>query len=496
MIPAHKIPVVMCIAAAVLLASCATDVEVQRPVQQRGWDDSVRAALEDAHQNLQQTRDLPLRARQALWIAETYLAMNAVAEAEHYTLIARNIIQESEEPLYPQTLHLIRLSYALERIDIAEQFLQSMLDSLTLSGDESLQGDYLIQLLDLVFSLEDPDADVFRRITDRVLFIGDPAIRSEVLRITIRHIWQESFEGDVTGIVQHAIAATAGIEDQVAQAAGFVHLSGLTGALGRPVTGVDPGQLMRRGMSIWRGADLWSIDRDTAAIAVRGSMLGRSTGILDEILLGIPGNNARVEILTEQAYWFSRFQLDDIAAEILDYADRHAEETDSGELEAAGLAKIALGRYLAGDSQQAGQLLPAAEAAADRYWHTDANAAYAAARIYAETGQVNRIAEVAGDQRDPLDQVRVYLRLYNELSPEALQQGSSLILREVPFLLRRIGWSRSNQLPELVQQAVIRAAERGDTAFIAELRAIRPPQELEVFIDARYAHALLVRLQL
>ncbi|AFG36753.1 hypothetical protein [Spirochaeta africana] len=478
-----------------VFSGCATQVEIQRPAEQRGWDDSVNAALEDAHQQLQQARDPGLQVQQALQLADAYIAMGAESEASHYAQFANRIIVQHELPLYDQTLDLIRVLYALGQEQTADRRLQEMLDRLTLSGDEPLQGEYLVLLLELVFQLEEPSADLFRRVTDRVLFIGDAQIRSSVLRETIRLMWQASFSGDVTGIVQHAIAATSGIEDRVAQAAGYLHLSGLIHALGRQITGVDAQELAQRGMRIWRQADLWSIERDSAAMAVRGSMLSGNTAVLEEILNGIPGNQARVEILVTQAYWLAAQGLRDPAAVALEYAGRYVGAVDSPELRAAGMAGIALGQQLIGDPDAAAAGLRSAADTAVRYWNTNPEAAYAAARVLAERGEPDAVLGIAGDQRDPLNQAAVYLRLYAEMGETGLSRIDGLILRELPFVLRRIGWSRSNQLPELVAQVVVRAAERGDTALLAELRAIRPPQELQVMIEARYAQALLIRLE-
>lgn len=474
-------------------AGCATEVALQQPTVRRGWDDSVLAALDDAHQRLQQVRDPEQRISQALHIADALFEMEALEAADHYAQIAFRTLQQSEYPLFDQAVTLIRVLYALDQTAQADRLLQSTLDTLTLSGNEPLQGQYLTRILQLVFSLDEPTADQFRRITDRVLFIGDPGIRSQVLRETIQLMWQANFSGDVTGIVQHAIAATSGVDDRVAQAAGFIHLASLIELLNQPIAGVDAEQIRARGLRIWRDANLWSIGQLSAATAVQGSMLTARAELLEEVLAGIPGNVARVEILTKQAFWYIETGLLDQAERLVEYAAQFSRAIDSAELRAGAVAQIGLVHQLLDDPATAQRRIEEAAAMSPRYWHTNPAAAYAAGRVLIENGQFGRAVQLIGSQRDPVHQVEAYLRLYSELDDDTLAQSQSLLLRELPFLLRRIGWSRSNHLPDLVQQTIIRAARRGDTALIAELRSIRPPQEMQVLLDSRYAQAMLER---
>ncbi|GAB6090173.1 tetratricopeptide repeat protein [Spirochaeta dissipatitropha] len=483
------------ITAALILSSCATQAELQRPGVNRRWDDSVAASFDDAHVLLQSSRDLNERSRYALHLSRSYEQLGAHSEALHYARIAERSLRQLDEPAYDVSIELIHILFDLEQISEAERELQLTLDSLTLSGDENLQGEYLSRIIQLIFSLDDITGDQFRRVTDRVLFIGDPRIRSSVLQETIFHMWQVSFSGDVTGIVQHAIAASSGVPDRLTQSAGLIYLSGLVGKLSQPVSGVDPVQLRNRGLRIWRESDLWTIDRNVALLAVRGSILSGHRVVLEELLSSVPGNSARAEILLQEAEWFLRYSDADSALFLLQEAQRYASSIDSDELKSIAYVRLALLNVEMGHEETAVDLIREARQLSPRYWLSNTDAAYAMAVLFARESDTAGIAEVISSLRDPVDQAQVYLELYSGLDDSLLDSVGAVILREVPFLLRRINWSRNSLLGAELSSAVIRAAGRGDTAFVAELRSIRPPQDLQVLIESRYAQALQIRAE-
>ncbi len=484
---------ILCISALFSLFSCVSTQKLDMPAYDKGWDVSVTSALQEAHSALQESREPAERATQAVYLSAALLAMNANRPALYYARLADDEFNRSESIDYDQLLESIRILYGLEQLELAQSQTGLFLDSLTLSGDSPLQARYLGKILAMAFAIEQVDTDEYRRISDRILFIGDAGIRAEALQDTLILMWQYDVPGDITGLVQHAIAAAAGIKEPVVQAAAFLHLAGLVNQLKRPVSGVDVQQLVRRGMGLWRGADLWMIDRKSAAMAVRGSLMALQGDLLPEILAGVPGDSARVEILASQADWFLQNGMRQEAALLAGMAQEYIEAIDSDELRAVAYSRVAKVLLLLEQPDVAFAAVESAINTGTRFWYTSWEAAYAVCRVYAAGGRVDDLVQIASDQREPLNQLKVYLSLYADVPEKEMEQLHGTLLGEVPFLVRRVGWSRIDQYYYLLEKVINRAAERGDTALLAELRAIRPPQDIHVYVSARYAHAVQSR---
>ncbi len=502
--------------------SCITNNSIENPGLDRGWDQAVSGALQDAHDLLVRIQDPLIQIDSAVQLSWALFDMGAVEESEYYLSYAvvwcseqlqEQIeekqsaeeavqIDERDRRLWDASVSLISQLFRLEKPEKAEQIITPLLDLLTLSGESSLQADYFYRILDIVLSSGQGDAHLYRQITDRILFISDSAMRAETLRRTLERMWQIGIKGDVSSLAQHAAAALSGMDERVPQAAGMLYLAGILRLMDQSVRGLESDRLMDRGIGLWRSADMWAVEKNNAALATRGGLLtGRDT-FVNEVLTSLPGAIARIDILLDQAGWFASSGLPQQARSLLQRVENEIASLPELAANPALYSlqiRLALGWQQLGNMQAVEAIAAASASWREIFWYDQPETALALCQILAAgvppTQANERIAAVIAALRSPEDRALVYTRLYVLAPASQLDFLQSLVLRELPFLLRRVDWGSKNQFSQDIEGLIRRAAQRGDTALLAELRSIRPPEAHRVGIEARYAHALIVREQ-